>query len=75
MTRKEVVAELQQVQSDLIRDIDRLQSLSKAIDVGNSGAKLLVNYVVPHLKYLVQSDQEFSDLLPSLSDVIAGVGR
>ena len=75
MTGQEAVLELQRIQSNLIRDIDELQSVANAIDVKNVGAKLLNNYVVPHLKHLVDDDDEYSYLLPNLSDAIAGARK
>ena len=75
MTGQEAVMELQRIQSELIRDIEELQSVARAMNVENVGTRLLNNYVVPHLKHLVDDDGEYSYLLPNLSDAISGVRR
>ena len=75
MTRQEAVVELQRIQSELVGSIDHLQSVAKEIDAECDGAKLLANYVVPHLRTLVREDDEFADLLPNLGHVIASLAR
>ena len=73
MTRHDTILQLQRIQSELLRDIDELESVATAINAKNTGALLLTNYIVPHLRYLVNDEDEYSQLLPNLNDAIAGV--
>ena len=73
MTRHDAEFQLKRIQSELLRDIEELESVATSINTKNAGALLLTNYIVPHLRYLVTDEDEYSQLLPNLSDAIAGV--
>ena len=73
MTRHDAEFQLKRIQSDLLRDIEELESVATSINTKSAGALLLTNYIVPHLRYLVTDDDEYSQLLPNLCDAIAGI--
>ena len=73
MTSQEAAIQLQGIQANLIHDIDTLELVAQDMPVESAEALLLTNYIVPHLRYLVIDDGEYSQLLPNLSDAITGV--
>ena len=72
MTSQEAALELQRIQSNLIHDIDALEAVARDMYSESAEALLLTNYLVPHLRYLVDDDGEYSYLVPNLSDAING---